>query len=202
MHLPVGLLGGVLEGTLPNPGLSAEALIQEQVFRRHASWWDFFIWKPTYKAGGVVTTLAASYISGTGTAGVDNTAQTVVTVTVPANTLTQVGDRLRVRCYWRGDTGTPVTGSCSLNTVLISHTTDGGAATLQLNEVYLHYIDDTHANIIEDELGALGALSAVNVSGFSWSSSQDITLAQDQIVNNHIVVFAVIVDIFPKGSVV
>lgn len=37
MHLnPFGLLGGVLNGTMPNPGFSADALIQTQVFGRRA----------------------------------------------------------------------------------------------------------------------------------------------------------------------
>lgn len=153
------------------------------------------------KAEGAIYAHGITYVSGTGTAGVDNTAQAVKTITLPANTLTQVGDRIRIRVYWTGTTGSPVTGTTTLNGVTISHTTDGGAATLQLNECYLHYIDNTHANIIEDEAGGLGALSAVNVSGFAWASNQDIVISQDQISNNHIVVYGIFVDIFPKGVV-
>lgn len=144
-----------------------------------------------------------TYITGAGLAGIDNTAMTIKTVTLLANTLTQVGDRMRVRTYWTGDTGTPVTGSVKLgptgSEVLISHTTDGGAATLQLNEAWLHYIDNTHANIIENEAGSLGALSAPNVAGFTWNANQDIIFTQDKIANNRCILYALIVDIFPKG---
>lgn len=140
-----------------------------------------------------------SYISGTGTAGADATAQTLTTLVVPANTLAQVGDRLRVRAYWTGDTGAAITGTMNLNTVLIGNTTDAGAASFQINESWLHYIDATHANIIENENGALGAVSAVNVAGFAWSSSQNLIFTQNSIADNHIILYAFIVDIFPKG---
>jgi hypothetical protein len=118
---------------------------------------------------------------------------------MPANVLSQVGDRLRVRVYWKGDTGSPVTATATLNGVTITHTTDIGAATLQINEAYVHYIDATHANIIEDENGALGPLSAVNVAGFNWAADQSLTISQDQVINNHIIVFCIMVDILPKG---
>lgn len=144
-----------------------------------------------------------TYISGTGVAGTDNTAMTIKTLVLPKNTLVQNGDRLRVRTYWKGDTGTPVTGSIKIgpaaSEVLVSHTSDGGAATLQLNEVWLHYIDNTHSNIIENEAGGLGALSDVNVAGFTWNADQNIIFTQNAIANNHCVLYAVIVDIFPKG---
>jgi hypothetical protein len=157
----------------------------------------------TYKNDGIHHSTAATYISGTGTAGTDGTAQTVKSATIPANTLTQVGDRMRVRVYWKGDTGSPVTGSTSLgptgSEVLISHTTDGGAASLQINEAWLHYIDSTHANIIEVEGGALGIVSDVNVAGFTWDATQTVKIAQDNVANNHIIVYALIVDVFPKG---
>lgn len=157
----------------------------------------------TLKASGVHKSTSITYISGVGTAGTDNTAQTVKSLTLAANTLTQVGDRLRIRAYWTGDNGSPITGSCKIgpsgSEVLVSHTTDGGAATLQLNEVWMHYIDNTHANIIENEAGALGALSAPNVAGFTWNASQDIIFTQDAIANNHTIIYALIVDVFPKG---
>jgi hypothetical protein len=143
--------------------------------------------------GGVHHSTPATYISGTGTAGADNTAQTVVSSTVAAHTLNEVGDRLRVRAYWSGDTGAAITGSVKLgptgSEVLISHTTDSGAATLQVNEAWLHYIDNTHANIIENEAGGVGALSAPNVAGFTWASDQTMLIAQDAANNNHIVVY-------------
>ena len=144
---------------------------------------------------------ACTYISGTGTAGADNTAQTVKTVTLPANSLTQVGDRVRVRTYWQGDTGAPITCTQTLNTVTIAHTTDSGGASLFIDESWIHYIDNTHANIIETEAGALGAVSAPNVAGFTWDANQDIDADQDAVIANHIIVFAIIVDVLPKGLI-
>lgn len=147
--------------------------------------------------------ISITYISGTGTAGTDGTAMTVHTIVLPANTLIQVGDRLRVRAIWKGDTGGPITGTVKLgpsgSEVSISDITDGGATSLQLNEAWLHYIDNTHANIIESEAGALGGLSAVNVAGFDWDSNQNIIFTQDNIADNRCILFALIVDKFPKG---
>ena len=149
---------------------------------------------------GLHRSSSITYISGTGTAGADNTAQTVVSVTLPANTMIQNGDRLRLHAMWAGSTGTAVTGTIKINGVTVSNTTDAGAATWQVNEAWLHYIDATHANIIEVESGALGDLCAANVAGFTWTADQTILISQDQIANNHIVVYALIVDVFPKGG--
>ena len=147
--------------------------------------------------------LYSTYISGTGTAGTDATAMTLKSCALPANTLTQVNDRMRVRSYWKGDTGTPVTGSTKVgpagSEVLVSDTTDSGGTTLQINEAWLHYIDNTHANIIENEGGALGSVSAVNVAGFTWNAAQVVIFTQSNAANNHCVLFALIIDIFPAG---
>lgn len=58
----------------------------------------------------------------------------------------------------------------------------------------------THANIIENEGGGLGTVSAPNVAGFDWDADQDITFSQSQVGNNHCVLYALIVDILPKGA--
>ena len=155
--------------------------------------------KTIVKVSGSVYTIANTYVSGTGTAGADNTAQTVKTIVLPANTLSQLGDRTRIRVYWFGDTGSPITGTTKLNGVTIGHTTDLGATSPQVIESWLHYIDNTHANIIENESGEIGAASAVNVSGFDFDSDQNIDVTQDQIANNHITVYFIAADIFPKG---
>jgi hypothetical protein len=153
---------------------------------------------------GIHLSHASTYISGTGTAGVDNTAQTVYGTNIPGDTLKQVGDRLRVRSYWAGTTGSPITGAVKLgplsSEILISDTTDGGAASLQINEAWLHYVDNTHANIIETESGALGTLSAVNVAGFTWNAVQSLIFTQNQIGNNHCVLYALIIDVYQKGA--
>ena len=150
---------------------------------------------------GKVYPLANTYISGSGTAGSDNTAETVKTVVVPANTLTEVGDRLRVRVYFRGDTGAAVTMTATLNTVTIASQADGGGTTWFMTETWLHYIDSTHANIAETGAGAELASSAANSAGFDWTSAQDMDCDQDQISGNHIVVYAIFLDVYPKGLI-
>ena len=151
---------------------------------------------------GAVHPLANTYISGSGTVGVDNTAQTVKTVVVPANCLTQVGDRLRIRSYWKGDTGGGVTGTTTLNTVTVAAATDGGGADFFTTEAWLHYLTNTTANIIETgAYPATGSNSAENVSGFTWDANQDVDVDQDQVGNNHIIVYCIFLDVYPKGVV-
>ena len=153
---------------------------------------------------GVHRSLPITYISGTGTAGADNTAQTVKTLVLPANTLMTVGDRLRISAYWRGDTGVVITGSVKVgpaaSEVLVGDVTDAGGTAIMLTEAWLHYIDNTHANIIEHEPGGLGTLSAANVSGFTWNAAQNILFTQDAAVGNHCVLFALTVDKFLKAT--
>lgn len=139
-----------------------------------------------------------TYISGTGTAGTDNTAMTIKTITLPANALTQVNDRMRIRCYFAATGGAPDVGATKVNTVLCADTSVSGT-NLAVTECWIHYIDSTHGNIIENEAGALGAVSAVNVAGFNWAANQDIIFTQTQVPAQHLVVYAIIVDIFPKG---
>ena len=149
---------------------------------------------------GVASPLSTNYASGTGTAGTDATAMDVKTIVLAANSMRELGDRIRVRSYWKGDTGAAVTGTVKVNGVTVAHTTDGGGATLQVNEAWLHYVDNTHANIIENEAGALGSASAVNVSGFDFSAAQNIVISQNLIANNHIVVYFLAADVFHLGT--
>ena len=142
--------------------------------------------------------LTNTYVSGSGTAGSDGSAQDVKTVVVPANTLTQVNDRLRIRTYWKGDTGGGITGTTKLNTVTVAEATDGGGADFFTTEAWLHYLDNTHANIIETgAYPATGQYSAENVAGFDWASDQNVVISQDFVANNHIIVFCIFLDVFP-----
>ena len=144
--------------------------------------------------------LANTYVSGSGTAGADGTAQDVKTVVVPANTLTQVNDRLRIRTYWKGDTGGGITGTTKINTVMVAEATDGGGADFFTTEAWLHYLDNTHANIIETgAYPTTGANSAENVAGFDWASDQNVVISQDNVANNHIIVYCIFLDVFPLG---
>lgn len=151
-------------------------------------------------AGGrAVRTLSTNYVSGTGTAGVDNTSQNVKTISIPADTLVRVGDRIRVRVYWIGTTGNAITGTIKVNTVTVSTKTDGaGAANFQVNEAWLHYIDATHANIIESG-DPPGSSSTANSAGFNWAAAQDAIISQNAALNNHIVVYFFAIDVFPLG---
>ena len=153
------------------------------------------------KLSGVHRSSSITYISGTGIAGSNNSAETLKTVTLPANTLTQIGDRLRIRTYWNSNTGTTIVGMTSLNAALVGDKSHVGPTSFNLTESWVHYIDATHANIIEQqEGGALGSLSAANVDGFNWSASQDIVFAQSAASGTHLTLFEIIIDILPKGT--
>jgi len=158
----------------------------------------------TLQLNGAHKSTNLTYISGTGTAGTDNTAAVLYTSVLPADSLTVVGDRIRIRQYWAGTVGASITGSTYVGPdgaeVLVGDTSDSGGSNLQINESWLHYIDNTHANIIEQEGGALGAVSNVNVSGFTWNADQHIEFRQNQVGNNHCILYALIIDIFPKAT--
>ena len=149
---------------------------------------------------GYTHPLANTFVSATGAAGTDGTAMDVKTVVVPANSLTQVNDRLRIRTYWMGTTGGAVTATTKLNTVTVAAATDAGGASFFTTEASLHYIDNTHANLIESgSYPATGSNSAANVAGFDWASDQNVVVSQDSVGNNHIVVYCIFLDVMPLG---
>jgi hypothetical protein len=154
---------------------------------------------------GLHKSTTATYVSATGSAGAVNTAQTVLSRTLPANSLRQVGDRLRVRAYFLTDGGAGIDCSIKLgplaSEVLVSNITHTGAGTFDVVETWLHYIDDTHANLIEQYPGGggLGALTAINVAGFDWDANQSIIITQSASASNFITVYGMFVDIMPKG---
>lgn len=147
------------------------------------------------KAAGIAYSMINGYISGTGTAGADNTAQTVKTIVIPANTLTQVGDRIIISFYLQPDTGTAVVVTLTVNGVsCVSFSTGTGTATMT-RDVILEYLDATHANITTTP----GA--APNMAGFDWTVDQDIDVDQSAVSNNHITVFSIVGMVYPKGVV-
>jgi hypothetical protein len=151
---------------------------------------------------GFVQTTAFTFVTGSvDSFGVDNTADTIFTKTFPAvnGRMHELGDRIRVRAYYQATSGAPIVGSLRLNGVLIADLSVSTDA-LAVNEAWLHYIDNTHANIIEQHPGDLGALSAVNVAGFDWDSNQTVIFTQDMVSGNHLVVYMVAIDFFPKGT--
>ena len=159
------------------------------------------------KAAGIVYGLSTNYIDGTGTAGADNTAQTVKTIAIPANTLTQVGDSIRIRVLYRPDTGASgITTAATVNAVGVMSFITGTAAAFCVMEITLEYIDSTHANVstmrpIANGSMSCDALSAANVAGFDWTASQDVDIDQNAVANNHLVVLSMVGTVYPKGVV-
>jgi hypothetical protein len=152
-------------------------------------------------ANGAANCLANNYNSGTGTAGADNTAQTVKTIVLPANRISEYVERIHIQGFWQGTTGSNVTATLALNGVTLATTTDSGAATTQVVEAWVYYVGSTHGNIISYTAGALNTtLSAYNVAGFDWTVDQNITIAQDAALNNHIIVFSLAGTVYPKGN--
>jgi hypothetical protein len=154
--------------------------------------------------GGHLSTVT-TYVSGTGTIGTSNTNMIVLDRTLAANTLAQVGDRTRIRVYFFANSAAPITVALLVGQfasgVTVSHITHSGAGASGLTEAWLHYIDNTHANVIEQELGVLGGLSAPNVAGFAWGSTQSVMVRQDAVAGNYITVYGVVVDVLPLGVI-
>jgi hypothetical protein len=155
-----------------------------------------YISSSTQKQSGIVQALPETYISGTGTAGTDNTAMDVKSITIPANTLTQLGDRIRIRTYQFATVGPNILGTLKFNGVTIAVTPNMNSTDIVVEEIYLHYIDNTHANILH---GNNLNNTALNVAGFDWSSAQDLVISQNAVSSQHLVVAAMMVDRFPKG---
>jgi hypothetical protein len=150
------------------------------------------------KAAGISYTLSTSYIDGTGTAGADGTAQTVKTIAIPANTLTQVGDSIWFEFGFRPDTGTALAATGTVNGVTVMSFTTATDAVLLRRVFILEYIDSTHANLWWLTAGGVGS---ANLAGFDWTASQDVDIDQNNIANNHLVVYSMIGIVRPKGVV-
>ncbi len=158
------------------------------------------------KPAGVIYGLSTSYISGAGTAGTDATAMTVKTIAVAGNTLTQVGDRLCLRVFWRGDTaGSPIQCDVKVNSVTVMTQTSGTGNLTSQMEIWLSYIDATHANVIGFSSNSGGTVqhnlttSVANVASFDWANSQNIDVTQTSVASNHVVVYEIVGTIYPLG---
>ena len=161
-------------------------------------------WAELSPTNRVITT-DTTYVSATGASGTANTAMTVLTRVLPANSLKAVGDRLRVRTWFVAQSGPSINTITALgpssSEVSIGDVTHTGGAAFDLTESWLHYIDNTHANLIEQEAGAgIGNLTGVNLSGFTWDAEQDIIITQSAVAAQFITVYGVFVDIFPNGT--
>lgn len=124
--------------------------------------------------------------------GIDNTAMDIKTITVPANTLLRLGDRLRIVVLIKGTTGGAILGTLKLNGVTLTSGYVGGTDVIRL-ETCLSYVDNTHANV-EDYVTSI---PTVQVPGFLWDTSQDLVLSQDAVSSQHIDVYSITIDLIP-----
>jgi hypothetical protein len=161
----------------------------------------------TLKAAGIPFALSTNYIDATGTAGVDNTAQTVKSINIDADMLTQVGDRIHLAILYRPDTGTAMNPTVTVNGVTVaSVTTTSTDALFATIDVWLSYIDATHANVKAFWRAASGAVaqevtnSGANIASFAWGSAQAVNVVQNAIANNHLVVHEIVGIVYPKAA--
>lgn len=141
-----------------------------------------------------------TYVGAT-IAGTDNTSMGLITKLLPAKTLTKLGDRVRFRVYFSATAGSNISGNLTLNGIAVSETIINGT-NIRVAEVWIHYRDATHANILES--GAtpeVGAMSAINVAGFDWENDQDVTFHQTQVFTQHLALHCLFVDTHPIATV-
>jgi hypothetical protein len=119
----------------------------------------------------------------------------VKTVELPTNTLTKLGDRIRIRVYFAATEGGSITGNIKINGVTCT-TNIINSADIVLAEAWVHYRDATHANIIESG-SPLGVNTGINIAGFSWGGTQNITFEQTQTINQHLDLYCLFLDLLP-----
>lgn len=144
---------------------------------------------------GTHRNLSISFVAplSTPTAGTDNTAMTVKSITLPANTCVRLGDRLRITAIIDGTDGGAIQGVLKLNGVTLSSgyvNTTGSEIKL---EAYVDYVDSTHATIQDMIAGTITVESA----GFDWTAGQAVLISQEAIGSQHINVYSLIVDFMP-----
>ena len=133
--------------------------------------------KTSEHADGQMLTSDMNYV-GEGIEGADNTAQTILSKTLAAGTLSSVKDRIRCRCFWRTTGAAVITGTLTINGVPVASTMVVGAASFQIQESWVHYLDAGRANVIEQIDGKAGPLSGVAIPGFDWAHDQVVAFAK------------------------
>lgn len=145
---------------------------------------------PVPFASGAV---ANNYISGSGTGGTDNTAQTVKSIVLAANSLSAATPRIKISAFVALSGAGPVNALVSLN-----GTSVGGSFSITGShgawlELFLSYVDATHVNVSgafgDEGLSVVSATPQANRAGFSHTGAQTIILAQAAVVASHLVVF-------------
>lgn len=125
---------------------------------------------------------------------------TLYTATLPANSLRRAGDRLRVQAHFYATAAAAQVGTVKLNGVTVANTSVSSTSPA-VAECWLQYVDRYRANLVELDAGAMGALSAVAVYGFDWEQDQDLAFSQNSVASQHLVLFALAVDILPVTRV-
>ena len=156
-----------------------------------------------YSPAGALTAHRSSpftFASPNGVAGADGAAAALATIVIPANTLTKIGDRLRIYAYFQASGAGPITAALKLGPpgaeVTIGDLIVSNSA-LALIQCGVLYTAQRRAHVIEEEAGAVGASSGVNVQGFMWTSDSNLIFTQSQVVGQHLTLYSLIVDIFP-----
>lgn len=138
---------------------------------------------------------------GAAIVGTDNTAMDLITRVLPANSLVKLGDRIRIRAYFSATAGSNISGHLTINGVSVSETTLNGT-DIRVAEAWVHYIDATHANILESgSTPNVGGMSAINVAGFNWANAQNITFHQTQTSNQHLELYCLFIDLMQISTV-
>lgn len=143
---------------------------------------------------GLDTTSA--YIDGTGTAGANNTAQTVKSITLKGGKLDKVGRKVRFHFMVQHNGTSAIVITLVLNGVTIGTITTSTTNNQMMLICYeVSYLDATHSNILPRYIGpnsgaaAAATDGAANTAGFAHGSDQTVAIAQSAVASNHITVF-------------
>ena len=143
-----------------------------------------------------------SYVSSIGVSGNPDTNMVVVGRSFPPELTQQIGNRIRIRAFMRSSGGAPIVGTVKFgqigSEVSVGEHNFIGASQFGLLESWIHYIDNSHANIIEQK-PALGDFTAINVAGFSWDSIQSLIVTQSASPGSFITVYGLFIDLLPAG---
>lgn len=143
---------------------------------------------------------AVSYISGTGTAGTDNTAQTVKSITLPAGALNKVGQGIRIRVFYEISAATAIVVALTLNGVTID-TKSTAVTSPERFQADVMYVDGTHANFSGDfdtggigtDVWTVGAIG-INAGSFAFASDQVLAVTQTKVAATHVTVYEIRVE--------
>lgn len=140
-----------------------------------------------------------AYVSGSGTAGSPATAQTVKSAVVKANTLTTLGQTLRIRISFGSSSGSNIQALTTLNgvglyTSAIATAANYSAPSNGFFEAELAYLDSTHANLrsLLWNASLASTMHNFNISGFNWAADQTLAFAQNAVSSTALTVYTIL----------